>query len=510
MKDNKIRKQLSYVLMFVVFNAISNGQASQRNGDTLNQGAAASPGSGAPALPESQPDSPSVICNGNQLKISSSNSTLASVLAEVQKCTGAKIEVPEGAATNRVFNNLGPGPTREVLASLLTSNDFDYVIGYSPSDPDKVESVLLMSHQGDAATGSLPAVSLTATNSTGLQTREDGRPAPQPAQVSLVAAPAAPNITANKVPAAEQVEKTVATAVRTSAGNQASTPLVASPTALVSSNTAPLDAGSRTVRPVAVIAQARIPFNGVINQARWRDELTQFGISADTSDERLTYVAGAANIKAEREELSWYPVSFRSMGDNPGSADVPGPILLPAVVKGQMPTSELASIGDKDNRLNGSLYTDPMEMYPGNYIAEATRELSDTTKSPLGYPISLEQLGDAIWQADRRLGLIVPVTLVILILLCQFLVTSLVKTRIFLLAVPLSAIGAMWSLCFMHSNSAAAVWVGIIGLLSIQVEAGVFRLFYLELANERAKSRGDLRNDHRSALNRSLGRSQKT
>jgi hypothetical protein len=492
MKDNKIRKSLWYVFLFVIFNALSNGQESQRIGDALNRGTTASPGSGAAAPPESQPDSQSVICNGNQLKISSNNSTLARILAEIQKCTGANIEVPDGTATNRVSNRLGPGPTRDVLASLLSSNDFDYVIGSSPSDPDRVETVLLMPRQGDATTGGLPESSLTAINSADLQTREDGKPESQPAQVSRVAPPAAPDTITGKVPAADQVEKPVTSAVQSSAANQASPVFGASPALLVSSNSTPLNASPRAVRPMAAVAQARIPSNGVINQTRWRDELTRFGISADTSDEGLTYVAATASVKAAHRELTWYPVNLPSREDNPGSADAPGPILLPAVVKGQMPQGESASIGNENGGVIRSSYYDPMEKYSESYVAYATADLSDRTQSPSGYPVLLEQLGEVIWQADRRLGLIVPVILMILILLCQVFVASRVKTRIFLLAVPLSAIGAMWSLCLMHSNSAVAVWMGIIGLLSIQAEAGVFRLLHLERANERAKSRGDL------------------
>ena len=183
----------------------------------------------------------------------------------------------------------------------------------------------------------------------------------------------------------------------------------------------------------------------------------------------------------------------------PSEADTLNPILLPAVDRHQVPTKEMATIGDESRKLPGNLYADSVATYEGNYITEATRELRNGTDSQVGYPVSWEEPGEAIWQADRRLGLIVPVALVLLVLLCQVTVGSFVKTKILLLAVPLSAIGTIWSLCFMHSNLVAAIWVGAIGLLSIQAEAGVFRLRHLELGNERTKSRGDLRNACQSA-----------
>jgi hypothetical protein len=105
-----------------------------------------------PAVPESATNAPAesstgplrVVCKGNELTISANNSTLASILAEVNKCIGAKIDIPNDAAESRFFDTIGPGPVREVLASLLSASSFDYIIGISGSDPEKVETVVLI------------------------------------------------------------------------------------------------------------------------------------------------------------------------------------------------------------------------------------------------------------------------------------------------------------------------------------------------------------------------------
>jgi len=77
-----------------------------------------------------------------------------------------------------------------------------------------------------------------------------------------------------------------------------------------------------------------------------------------------------------------------------------------------------------------------------------------------------------------------------------------IKTMIVLLAVPFSAIGAIWALYLLHYNLSVAVWVGIIALLSIDAETGVFMLLYLDLSFEDAKLRGRLRSlqDLREAI----------
>jgi Cu(I)/Ag(I) efflux system membrane protein CusA/SilA len=61
------------------------------------------------------------------------------------------------------------------------------------------------------------------------------------------------------------------------------------------------------------------------------------------------------------------------------------------------------------------------------------------------------------------------------------------------LAVPFSAIGAVWFLYLLGYNMSIGVWVGLIALLGVDAETGVFMLLYLDLAYERAKREGRLR-----------------
>jgi hypothetical protein len=102
-------------------------------------------GANAPASRKSAAGAPKITYTGGQLKIEALNSTMAEVLAKVSSLTGVKIEVPEGASTERMpIVELGPGPAREVLASLLSDSDFDYLLLASDADSDKLESVVLM------------------------------------------------------------------------------------------------------------------------------------------------------------------------------------------------------------------------------------------------------------------------------------------------------------------------------------------------------------------------------
>src|SRR5262249_16772676 len=107
----------------------------------------------APLTLEQQPASPpQVDFQNGRLTIIAQNSTLGDVLRAVRSETGATVEIPANA-TERVVGHIGPGPAREVLASLLNGSHFDYVILGSPTNPGALDRVILLPKStGEAAT----------------------------------------------------------------------------------------------------------------------------------------------------------------------------------------------------------------------------------------------------------------------------------------------------------------------------------------------------------------------
>ncbi len=65
-----------------------------------------------------------------------------------------------------------------------------------------------------------------------------------------------------------------------------------------------------------------------------------------------------------------------------------------------------------------------------------------------------------------------------------------------LMAVPFSAVGALLLLTVLGYNMSIAVWVGLIALMGLDAETGVFMLLFLDLSLEDARKRGALRNVH--------------
>jgi hypothetical protein len=89
-----------------------------------------SPGSSSSTVPPPvSPPQPAmnVTFHNGMLRIHADRVTLAQVLFEVQRQTGAEIAIPAGAESEEIAAELGPAPAREVLASLLNGSRYNFI-----------------------------------------------------------------------------------------------------------------------------------------------------------------------------------------------------------------------------------------------------------------------------------------------------------------------------------------------------------------------------------------------
>jgi Cu(I)/Ag(I) efflux system membrane protein CusA/SilA len=94
----------------------------------------------------------------------------------------------------------------------------------------------------------------------------------------------------------------------------------------------------------------------------------------------------------------------------------------------------------------------------------------------------------------ERLKLVIPVTLALIFILLYMNTRSAFKASVVMLAVPFSAIGAIWLFYILGYNVSIAAWVGMIALMGLDAETGVFMMLFLDLSYDDAKKRGLLRN----------------
>jgi len=238
---------------------------------------------------------------------------------------------------------------------------------------------------------------------------------------------------------------------------------------------------------------------------RWdRQALARAGIMLDEAQAAVQYAIGGENVTTLLTGRERYPVNVRYPRDLRGDARALGRVLVTAAGgREHVPIAELATIEttsgpamlrDEDGLLTGYVYVDTSASDVVSYVREADRVIHDQVRLPEGCSVAWTGQYEAVGKMKRQLTAIVPLTLLLIFLLLYVNTRSLPKTFIVLLAVPFSAVGAIWALYLLGYHVSVAVWVGLIALLGVDAETGVFMLLYLDDAYDTAK-RGNRLND---------------
>ena len=143
--------------------------------------------------------------------------------------------------------------------------------------------------------------------------------------------------------------------------------------------------------------------------------------------------------------------------------------------------------------LTGYVYVDPGAEDAGVIASGCPPRWRSRVEMPEGYTIAWSGQYEAAERLRQRLLVIVPLTLALIVLLIRVNTKSWVKTGIVMLAVPFSLVGAIWTLYLLGYHLSTAVWVGMIALMGVDAQTGVFMLLYLDLAYENARRTGRLR-----------------
>jgi copper/silver efflux system protein len=237
--------------------------------------------------------------------------------------------------------------------------------------------------------------------------------------------------------------------------------------------------------------------NGYFLDFNWdRDELARYGLSIDEAQNVIQSAIGGENVTTTIEGRKRFPVNVRYMRDFRSDLDALNRVLVP--VQGgqrQIALKQLADvtiesgpamIRDENGLLTGYVYVDIAGRDPNGYVQEASQVLRDKLSLPVGYAVSWSGQYEAVARMQKRLTIVVPLTLFLIILLLYLNTRSITKTVIVLMAVPFSAIGAIWFVYLLGYNMSIGVWVGLIALFGVDAETGVFMLLYLELAHAEA------------------------
>ncbi|MBZ5569117.1 MAG: efflux RND transporter permease subunit [Acidobacteriia bacterium] len=232
-----------------------------------------------------------------------------------------------------------------------------------------------------------------------------------------------------------------------------------------------------------------------------RDQLARYGLKIDDANDVLMSAIGGESVTTTVEGRERYSVNVRYLRDYRSDLDALQRVLVNTPSGAQVPLAQLADISlktgpgmirDENGRLSGYVYVDVSGRDIGSYITDAKNAVRQKVSVPAGYQLVWSGQYESMERVKERLKIVLPVTLFIVFLLLYFNTGSAVKTGIILLAVPFSAIGAIWFLYLLNYNMSIAVWVGLIALLGVDAETAVFMLLYLDLAYHDAINKGQM------------------
>lgn len=234
-----------------------------------------------------------------------------------------------------------------------------------------------------------------------------------------------------------------------------------------------------------------------------RDQLARYGLSVEQANMLVMTAIGGDNQTTVFDGRARYPVNVRYARDYRESPDALKRTLVPLSNGNTIPMEEIAElkwtkgpgmIRNENGLMNGYVLMDfdTSKIDVGTYVNHAKTAIEKELKLPPGYSLTWSGQFENMLRVKERLKLVLPITLVLIFGLIYANTKSAFKTSIVLLAVPFSAIGAFWLLFALDYNMSIAVWVGLIALMGLDAETGIFMLLFLDLSHDEARAAGRL------------------
>jgi len=182
------------------------------------------------------------------------------------------------------------------------------------------------------------------------------------------------------------------------------------------------------------------------------------------------------------EILVRYPKEYRDTSDKVAS------ILVPTPDGATVPLSQLVDmteiVGPRQiTRENGQRFItvqcNVVDRDIGSFVAEGQEAIERAVDLPPGYLVTWGGQFELQQKANRRLALVVPVTLLFIFVLLYSSFNSLKSTALILLNIPLALVGGVAALWISGQNLSVPSSVGFIALFGIALENGMILVTYL-------------------------------
>ncbi|MBY0506494.1 MAG: CusA/CzcA family heavy metal efflux RND transporter [Bryobacteraceae bacterium] len=238
----------------------------------------------------------------------------------------------------------------------------------------------------------------------------------------------------------------------------------------------------RTVNGAADTAIEQEPDQAQLRLRIDRQIVARYGINVrDVQDVIEMAIGGrAAGIIFEGERR--FDITVRYIPEARTNITAIGNVMVPTREGGRVPLSQLAEIkvvngasiiARRENQRQITVRTNIRGRDQGGFVGDAQRKFAAAIKLPPGYEVTWGGQFENLQRAQKRLTVILPITIAIIFVLLFFMFGSPKYAGMVLMNVPFSLVGGILFLYLRGINLSVSAAVGFISLFGVAVMSGV-------------------------------------
>lgn len=213
-----------------------------------------------------------------------------------------------------------------------------------------------------------------------------------------------------------------------------------------------------------------------------REALARYGINVDDVQETIRIAIGGDKAGQIFEGIRRFDIYLRFSPEGRSTLEQISDLLIAAPGGIKVPLDELASLEEivgprqitrEDNQRFITVQCNVRGRDIGSFVAEGQRMIEQRVRLPSGYLVQWGGQFELQQEANMRLALVVPLTLLIVFLLLYSTFNSLRNSLLILLNIPLALVGGVAGLWLTGQNLSVPASVGFIALFGIALANGM-------------------------------------
>ena len=233
-----------------------------------------------------------------------------------------------------------------------------------------------------------------------------------------------------------------------------------------------------------------------------RRQAARYGLQVEDVQDVIKTALGGMNITTTVEGLERYPVNVRYPRELRDNVEKIKRLTVPSPMGHAIPLGEIAdirvrkgvpAIKSENAKRTAWIYIDLKTQDIGGFVKSAKKLVSDHIKLTPGVSMVWSGQYEYMERANKRLKIIVPLTIALIFLLLFMHFKNMTESLIVMLTLPFALSGGVWLMFGLGYNISVAVVVGFIALAGLAAETGVIMLVYLDESYNRWKREGRLR-----------------